>query len=202
MTTTIDGIPTRAYFIIDGAAAQAHPELFDRPEIGTSSADTIEPMPASGDFLVLVQGVGTDAGEVTADGLEAVAPAVLSRLKGALMSRRRAQARVYGEYLHANYTIGAADGDPEKELRAKAADQGVDLSGLALKRDIVRALMRARYPEVATPRMTASEARAWAESKSPAFLSAYTKARGLYVDHAPDKATAIEWLLSAEGYQA
>jgi hypothetical protein len=186
-------IPNRAYFIITGEQAAAHPELFDRPEVGIDSAATLRPMPASGDYLGRIDGVGTDASEVAADGLESVAAAVISRIKGALMSKRRAHARVYGEHLFAENTVA--------ELVAMAGEQGVDLTGLTLKRDIVRAFMRDRYQEVATPKLTTAQAASWADGKTGAQLSAWAKARGLYLDHAPDKATAIQWLLTAEGYQ-
>jgi len=184
---------TRSYCVITAEQLAAHPNLHERPEVMLSGPDTATPMPASGDYIIGLRGVGTDPDEVTADGLENVAQVVLERIKGALMSKRRAHARVLGERLYADNDVPA--------LIVLAAEQGVGLTGLTTKRQAVRAFMRHRYPEVATPKLTAEQALAWAESQTVPALRAWSTAHGLYVGHAPDKATAIQWLLTAEGYQ-
>ena len=220
-------IQPRSYCIITADQLAAHPKLHERPEVMLTAPETATPLPG-GDFIVGLRGIGTDPDEVTADGLENVDPAVLAAITGAPMSKRRAHALVLGRRLYHEYSVGKADGDYETELLAKAAAEGVDVSGLTLKSDIVRAFLRdaedraevARdakilaemdagvplelqskpYVRILTPKQTAAEALAWADGKATGEFKTLAKARGLGADHAPDKATAVDWLLGSEGY--
>ena len=127
--------------------------------------------------------------------LTALPSELLARVGRSFRSLERMHLRLRGESLFDNNTIA------ELVTLAAEHDPPVNITGWSVQLDIVRAFLGVEFPALTSPRMSAANARQWAESQTLGTLQAWALAHGFWIGHITDQASAVEAVLSEELYQ-